>query len=56
MAEKTDHAMLTPLAVSENVAAPAPPAALGPAHPPQPVAVFERIVDRLRSMFPHYSR
>ncbi|XP_058267623.1 E3 ubiquitin-protein ligase TTC3 isoform X2 [Hemibagrus wyckioides] len=56
MAVNTHHAMHTPPAASENVAAPAPPATSAPVHPPQPLAVFERIVDRLSSMFPHYSR
>lgn len=56
MAVNTHHAMHTPPAASENIAAPAPPAASGPAQPPQPLAVFEKIVDRLNSMFPHYSR
>ncbi|XP_060765384.1 E3 ubiquitin-protein ligase TTC3 isoform X2 [Neoarius graeffei] len=52
----THHAMHTPPAAGENVGAPAPPAASAPVQPPQPLAVFERIVDRLSSMFPHYSR
>ncbi|XP_034168674.2 E3 ubiquitin-protein ligase TTC3 isoform X1 [Pangasianodon hypophthalmus] len=56
MAVNTHHAMHTPPAASENAAAPAPPAASGPVQPPQPLAVFERILDRLSSMFPHYSK
>ncbi|XP_060751998.1 E3 ubiquitin-protein ligase TTC3 isoform X2 [Tachysurus vachellii] len=56
MAVNTHHAMHTPTAASEKVSAPAPPATSAPVQPPQPLAVFERIVDRLSSMFPHYSR
>ncbi|KAK3550077.1 hypothetical protein QTP86_019173 [Hemibagrus guttatus] len=56
MAVNTHHAMHTPPAASENVAAPTPRATSAPVQPPQPLAVFERIVDRLSSMFPHYSR
>lgn len=56
MTVNTHHAMHTPPATSENIAAPAPPTVSGPAQPPQPLAVFERIIDRLSSMFPHYSR
>ncbi|XP_053502090.1 E3 ubiquitin-protein ligase TTC3 isoform X2 [Ictalurus furcatus] len=56
MSVHTHHAMHTPPAASEKVAAPAPPAVSGPVQPPQPLVVFERILDRLSSMFPHYSR
>ncbi|KAF5892632.1 E3 ubiquitin-protein ligase TTC3 isoform X3, partial [Clarias magur] len=56
MAVNTHHTIHTPRAASESVAAPAPPTASGPVQLPQPLAVFERIVDRLSTMFPHYSR
>ncbi|XP_046717290.1 E3 ubiquitin-protein ligase TTC3 isoform X2 [Silurus meridionalis] len=56
MAVNTHHAVHTPPAASEVVAASAPSSVSAPAQPPQPLIVFERIVDRLSAMFPHYSR
>ncbi|KAI5629191.1 E3 ubiquitin-protein ligase TTC3 isoform X2 [Silurus asotus] len=56
MAVNTHHAVHTPPAASEIVAASAPSSVSAPAQPSQPLVVFERIVDRLSSMFPHYSR
>ncbi|XP_062870682.1 E3 ubiquitin-protein ligase TTC3 isoform X2 [Trichomycterus rosablanca] len=48
------RAMHTPPAADERAAAPA--SAVAPPVHPQPAAVFDKIIDRLSSMFPHYTR